>query len=198
MNKKTSHHHGDLRAALIRSGAELIQDGGVEALTVRKVAAHAGVSHAAPAHHFKHLTDLRNAVAASGYLAFAAAMQAEIAHAGDAPHDIILAAGRGYITFARENPGMFHLMFGGWCDAHPSDELQLAADQAYEVLRQITAPLAPGPAGALGNEILVWSIVHGFSSLLLGNSDNTEFQENALDLFCAIFPKLPLLTPGST
>lgn len=198
MAHKKPHHHGDLRAALIKAGCALIHDEGAEALSIRKVAARAGVSHAAPAHHFKHLSDLRAAVAACGYHAFSAAMETEIAAAPDDPRARILAAGRGYIGFARENTGMFHLMFGGWCRTEEDAELTTAADGAYDVLRQICAPLTPGPAGQEGNEILVWSIVHGFSGLLLSQPDDQELQANALDLFCAIFPNLPLKDPTET
>ncbi|MCP5039259.1 MAG: TetR/AcrR family transcriptional regulator [Rhodobacteraceae bacterium] len=190
--KSSKHHHGDLRAALIRAGTELIHEAGVEALTIRKVAAKAGVSHAAPAHHFRHLADLRAAIAAEGYRNLTKAMEEEIARAPEGPRNHILAAGRGYIAFARENPGLFHLMFAGPAYEFVSDELQEAADTAYDVLRRISAPLKPGPAGTEGNELLVWSIVHGFASLLLAHRDNVELHDNALELFSAMFPDLPI------
>jgi len=190
--KAGKHHHGDLRAALIRAGTELIHEGGLEALTIRKVAARAGVSHAAPAHHFRHLADLRAAIASEGYRSFTEAMEKEIAHAPDTPREQILAAGRGYINFARENPGLFHLMFAGPAFEFVSEELMQVTDKAYDVLRRISAPLSPGPAGEQGNEILVWSIIHGFTSLLIGQPDKKDIQDNAIELFDAVFPDLPL------
>ena len=190
--KPGAHHHGDLRRALIEAGLALVAEAGVEALSVRKVAARAGVSHAAPAHHFKHLADLRAAIAAEGYRQFTRAMQHEMRLAEPSPQAQILAAGRGYITFARENPSMFHLMFSGPAYEFVSAELEQAAAESYDVLRQISAPLEPGPTGELGNEMLVWSIVHGFSSLLVSQPGNKEFQENAMTLFEGFFPALPL------
>ena len=187
-----AHHHGDLRATLINAGCALIAEGGIGALSVRKVAARAGVSHAAPAHHFKHLADLRAAIAAEGYRRFRRAMLDELERAPADPHARIRAAGLGYVRFARQNPDLFHLMFAGAAHAFVSDELKAAAQASYEVLRQICAPLAPGPAGDLGNEMLVWSVVHGYSSLLIANRDNAEWQENAEALFLGFFPDLPL------
>jgi DNA-binding transcriptional regulator YbjK len=55
---KKKPHHGNLRAALVSAGIELLEEGGLEALTLRKCAARAGVSHAAPAHHFEGLQGL--------------------------------------------------------------------------------------------------------------------------------------------
>ena len=67
--KETSrpHHHGDLRRALIDAGLALLTEGGTSALTLRGCAARAGVSHAAPAHHFDGLDGLRVAIAEEGF-----------------------------------------------------------------------------------------------------------------------------------
>ena len=68
---RTAHHHGDLRQALVAAGIELLDEGGLAALTLRRCAARAGVSHAAPAHHFKGLRGLLTAIVAPfvGFLA---------------------------------------------------------------------------------------------------------------------------------
>ena len=62
--QKKQHHHGNLREALITAGVGLLNEGGLSALTLRKCAARAGVSHAAPAYHFKGLNGLLTAIAA--------------------------------------------------------------------------------------------------------------------------------------
>lgn len=193
--RKRRHHHGNLRPALIRAGIDLIREGGPEALSIRGVAAKVGVSHAAPAHHFKHLADLRAAVIAEAYRRFSASMEGEISRAPDQPQAVLTAAGRGYIAFALDNPGLFHLMFGGVHDTPITDELREAADASYDVLRRISAPLAPGPAGPEGNEILVWSIVHGFASLALTQLGSDPRAADPLELFTRIFPALPLAQP---
>ena len=72
---KQAHHHGDLRNALIRAGLDILDTEGLDALTLRKAAARAGVSHAAPAHHFQGKEGLLAAIAAHGYEQFRALMQ---------------------------------------------------------------------------------------------------------------------------
>jgi len=189
--KKRTHHHGDLHAALIEAGVKLVNEHGADALSIRKVAAIAGVSHAAPAHHFASLANLRTAVIARGHLQFAAAMREQIdLVANDDPRTIILAALKGYMDFAFENSSMFHLMFGGFEKFDDDEEFTRAAGLSFGVLSEICAPLLPGKAGEEGNQI--WSIIHGYVGIMLNrNSDQYEDADPAV-LLELIFPDLPM------
>ncbi len=190
--KKNAHHHGDLRASLIRAGMELIGEGGAEALTIRGAAMKAGVSHAAPKHHFPTLVHLRTAIAAQAHLDFAAFMDAAIAQSSGGPRDAIIAACVGYLRFARANPGLFHVMFGVAGVDQMDPAFRAAAAKSYGILSRVCAPVSHGPEGAKGTEILVWSLAHGFSSLVLlgelGTDDPTQL-EAWLE---RIFPDLPM------
>lgn len=191
--QKRPHHHGDLRAALIDAGVDLVNTHGASALSIRKVAARAGVSHAAPAHHFATLTDLRTAVIARGHLKFALMMREQINLVDpDNPRAVILSALQGYMNFAFENPSMFHLMFGGFEKLDDDKELTEAADLSYQILREICAPLAPGKAGEEGTEILVWSIIHGYVGIMLNDNSNRLEDADPAVLLELIFPDMPL------
>ena len=63
-------HHGNLKESLVLAGMQLLEDEGLEALTLRRCAVLAGVSHAAPAHHFDGLKGLKTAIATRGYAIF--------------------------------------------------------------------------------------------------------------------------------
>lgn len=182
---------GGMRRALIEAGMALIREGGPEALSIRKVAARVGVSHAAPAHHFSSLTHLRTAVAAEAHRLFTETMEAAIAEAPDTPRDALIAAGIGYLRFARANPGLFHVMFGGAELDRTDLAFDAAATAAYGVLARVCAPVAHGPAGPTGTETLVWSLAHGFSALMLGGRDGLQSPEEVEATFRAIFPDLP-------
>ena len=192
---KTSHHHGNLRSALIEAGVELLREGGPDALSIRKTAARAGVSHAAPAHHFARLEDLKTAVVAHGFREFAKAMENEIdklpANGNRDPKSQILAACKGYIRFAQENPSMFQLMFSGTEIKHENEELEQASSAAYGILARISATVVPGTTGPQGVEAFIWSFVHGFASLSLANRIGFESDEQAIRQFEVIFPDLP-------
>ena len=81
--QKRPHHHGNLREALIIAGLELMEEGGPDALTLRKCAKRAGVSHAAPAHHFNGLTGLKAAIVARGHRLFSDFIRKAGAEASD-------------------------------------------------------------------------------------------------------------------
>ena len=178
---------------MVNAGVKLIHEHGPESLSIRKTAAAAGVSHAAPAHHFPTLTHLRTAIAAHGHRQFAAMMKAEmVAEMDKSPHATLLAAGRGYVNFARENPALYHLMFGGSEKNISDPELQQSAQISYAVLIDITQPLAPGEIGEEGNQLLVWSILHGFAGLVLNDHSGRIDKDSAPQLLEKIFPDLPL------
>ena len=110
-NMKDSYHHGDLRQALVAAGLTLLEQQGIEGLTLRRTAAAAGVSHAAPAHYFPTLKNLLTALAAIGFERFGAAIAAQHDKAGRDPEARMRAGGRAYVEFAAGNPGLFRLMF---------------------------------------------------------------------------------------
>jgi AcrR family transcriptional regulator len=105
---------GSPTAARLRESARaMLDEQGLDGLTLRAIARHAGVSHGAPLRHFPSLASLLAAVAAEGFEDLIAAVDAQT---GVLPEDApararMAAAGRGYVTFAIANPGVFTVMF---------------------------------------------------------------------------------------
>jgi AcrR family transcriptional regulator len=168
--KKDSYHHGDLRAALLTASLALLEGHGLAGLTLRRAAAAAGVSHAAPAHYFPSLKSLLTALAVIGFERFAAAMAMEREKAANNPAAQMRAAGQGYVNFAIANPGLFRLMFSAtlldWDDA----ALRKAASASFGQLEEIVRPVAGKTAGpGEQKELLklVWCVVHGYAHLYL-------------------------------
>ncbi len=159
------HHHGNLRHALIEAGLALLTEGGRSALTLRQAAARAGVSHAAPAHHFDGLPGLLTAIAAEAFARFTAAMIAARDAAGPDAFARLDGICAGYLTFAKTHAGLFDLMFNA-PDVNRSDPLlQCHAHAAYAVLRGACEPFATATRPASEVETAVWSLVHGFALL---------------------------------
>jgi AcrR family transcriptional regulator len=164
------YHHGDLRNALVQAALAMLEQDGLDRLTLRGVAAAVGVSHAAPGHHFGTLTGLRTALAAIGHVRFGASMRAERAAVpGDAAAQM-RAARRGYLSFAMGQPALFRLMGSSplldWSDP----ELGRAAAAARAELTAICAPAADRlglttDEARRALEHLVWSEVHGYALL---------------------------------
>src|SRR5437588_7018998 len=106
----TPYHHGALRDALLQAAERVLERDGLAGLTLRAVAREAGVSHAAPTHHFGDLTGLLSELAAIGYRMFNAAMVAADS-SGPSPLDKAMARAKAYVAYARAHPGMYGLMF---------------------------------------------------------------------------------------
>jgi AcrR family transcriptional regulator len=161
------YHHGELREALLNAAEWLLARRGTEALSLRDVARRAGVSHAAPYHHFAGLDELLAALAERSFLQLGAAMQSGVdAHPGDARAQL-LAIAAAYVDFARLRPARFRLMFGPVLASHRQRHpgLQRAADIAFAVLLNAATRFDPaaGPLLALTG----WSLAHGVSHLAL-------------------------------
>ncbi|MEC7762317.1 MAG: TetR/AcrR family transcriptional regulator [Pseudomonadota bacterium] len=194
MTQKKSHHHGNLRATLVEAGVELVREGGPDALSIRKVAAQAGVSHAAPAHHFPSLAHLRTAVIAEGYRRFTQSMEDAIAAAPDTALDKALGACFGYLRFARAYPGLFTTMFGTYAHRVDDEDLCEASDGSYAVLARISAPFAG--ANPVETELAIWSMVHGYASLAVGGHAMMADEAAAEHFFRSLFAKLNLAEKG--
>ncbi|MFI8537379.1 TetR/AcrR family transcriptional regulator [Streptomyces aquilus] len=100
-----------LRARLVQVGVELVAREGAQALTLREIARRAGVSHGAPRRYFPTHLELLSAIARHGFGELAARV-ATVAGDGTATARTQLTRLAGaYLAFARENPGMYELMF---------------------------------------------------------------------------------------
>lgn len=170
MTRKPEYHHGNLRAELIEAGIAILDEVGWAGLSLRGCAARAGVSHAAPAHHFGNLTGLRTALATVAYNRFVEQMDRYVADRANDGRSRLMAAGLAYIAFARENPGLFHLMFGPAELDQDDGDLNIARRRAYEQLGEnVAAFLPPGAREAEDHRlrVTVWSLVHGYAQLIL-------------------------------
>jgi AcrR family transcriptional regulator len=172
--KRAAYHHGDLRQALLTVAEQIILERGVDGFTLREAARRAGVSPAAPAHHFKDARGLLTEVVRLGFQEFGDDLEAADKAGGTDParrlHELAIA----YVRFALKQPARFQLMFRD--DRHDAadEELIKVARRAYGVLERViraatnTPPerdLTPEGHGLL---LASWSIVHGFSHLALG------------------------------
>lgn len=170
MTEKRDYHHGNLRAALIEAGISLLDEVGWDGMSLRACAARAGVSHAAPAHHFGNLKGLQTALGVVAFTRFEKAMADAQAAASPDPKAQLRAAGEGYVRFATAHPGLFRLMFGGATLDRTDAALADAQDRAYDRLGRTVAPFLPENAGPEDDHRLrlaVWSLAHGYAHLLL-------------------------------
>ena len=142
----------------------------MQGFTLRGCARRAGVSHAAPAHHFADVTALLTEMAAIGFERLTEAMRERRRQAPADARAQFVASGEGYIAFALQNPQHFALMFGraGLDRANP--RLAAAGRAAFGELLDVVAGIT-GAKDPLGERrgrrdvMFAWSFVHGFAKL---------------------------------
>jgi len=171
--ESTPYHHGALRDALLKAAERVLERDGLAGLTLRAVAREAGVSHAAPTHHFRDLTGLVSELAAIGFRQFNTTMAAACAPETPFPARG-MARAKAYVASAEAHPGMYGMMFR-------TERLDMRRPSLCEAAKASFAGLA-GAIGATRQEQIseaalslaqaadiarAWSLVHGFTMLLL-------------------------------
>ena len=165
--RTASYHHGDLRDALVRAGRTILEKDGLAALSLRRAARSAGVSPAAPYHHFPDKQALLDAIATQGFDALTSAMETRMAKETD-PNARLDASGVGYVAFAVENPALFQLMFSAReLELSRNAALMKAGERAYAVLQAAAAATSPNGAASPLVCLRLWALVHGIAKLLL-------------------------------
>ncbi|MCE2829541.1 MAG: TetR/AcrR family transcriptional regulator [Sphingomonadales bacterium] len=169
---------GDLREACLAEALAIIEQEGLEKLSLRDVARRLGVSHQAPYRHFPSRDHVLAEIVRRAYADFAAALRS--APVTDNPAGDSLAMGFAYVQFALSHPLQYRLMFGGALpDPHQHSEMMHGARDAFDVLRHTLGRVfaerpQPYDQEAIDREAMfVWSSLHGLVSLLRSDALNT-------------------------
>lgn len=183
-----NYHHGTLRDALIRATDEILTERGAVGFTLREAARRAGVSVAAPSHHFGSAAGLLTEVAIAGFEALTKVLRAA-ADTGTAPAARLRALGMGYVRFALAHPGRFQLMFRHDLLLVDDDRLAIAGQAAFAELETSVRTYLAVTVERAADDVLrstvlgAWSTVHGFAHLALDGKFMTMAQPRSLPDF---------------
>ncbi len=156
------YHHGHLRESLLDAADRLLSQRGAAGMTLRGVAKAAGVSHAAPYHHFATLRDLQATVAERAFVALAESVEA--ASAASDPRQRLVSICQAYVAFALRRPAHFRLMFGpvlAQRTRHPG--LRHAGDRAFAAVTNAVRAYDPEQVRLVA--LIGWSLSHGLANL---------------------------------
>lgn len=147
---------------MVEAALAEIEAVGTSELSMREVARRAGVSHAAPAHHFGDKAGIFTEIAARGF-SLLTQETGELVSGG------LVEAAAGYVRFALEHKAHFEVMFRPELYRTDDPELVAARDSSFEVLyRAVEEGLQPGQEDELmPTSVAAWSALHGFATLLL-------------------------------
>jgi AcrR family transcriptional regulator len=161
------YHHGDLSRALVDAARRILETDGPAALSLRAVAREAGVSPAAPYHHFKDKNELLEAVAHVGWNALDAALTAAREKAADS-NERMTGLGVAYVWFARDNPALYRVMYDRSRDKDSLPD-QLKDDGAYCKVRNTIDERSGGTVSPIDLElatIAAWCAGHGLAEMI--------------------------------
>ena len=174
MASRSTYHHGDLKATILAEAAALVSERGADGLSLRELARAAGVSHAAPAHHFTDRRGLFTALATEGFGMLAEALKSARPDFQD--------AALAYVRFALDHPGHYEVMFDK--SLYDATDPDLASAE-----RAAGAELSAG-VGTLDDPrakedpeaaaLAAWSLVHGFSLLWLNEAIDSDADPMAM------------------
>lgn len=169
MQVQKSYHHGNLRDVLLQQARELLDEEGVEGLSLRKLAQRAGVSRTAPYHHFQDKHALLCALAAQGFVALDGLLQ-EMPQPQDVPQALAQFV-RDYLDFALSQPERYDLMFGRrlWKQAQPTAELKAVAYATFRRYARRIEALNPQASGRRPLRLAQasWATLHGLCRLMI-------------------------------
>ncbi len=168
---KANYHHGDLRRALVLAAVKLIEEKGPNGITLRAVAAKAGVTKTAPYRHFSNKQAIINAAVEEGFSELKAQLTAAADQAVE-PLARIKQQVIAYAKFAVQHPGHYQVMF---LSEHPAETLAGNTPSAFQTLvdTMVDTIEEAQRAGFIRSEppleiaLTVWSSVHGLSTLVV-------------------------------
>lgn len=167
--RERSYHHGDLRSALVMGGLELLRDRAADDLSLREVARYVGVSATAVYRHFPDKQALLFALCERGAQQLAINQGKAIADAGGGVAGFE-AAGRAYIYFALENPGLYRLMMATKASGDVYDAEYSVMGAPMELLKQCVSDVMGEGQSDFAHRVAAlhaWSLVHGVAMLML-------------------------------
>ncbi len=161
------YHHGNLREVLVAEGAKLIDEKGVNGLTLRDIGDRAGVSRTAPYRHFSDKAELLFAISEAGFTEFADALEAARDNNSKERFGARLEAmGRAYLKFAEERRAYYQVMFGdNAVRGGPASQRAFGVLEGMIRSGQASGDVRPGDPATMAK--VVWALVHGMATLRL-------------------------------
>ncbi|MBV8462470.1 MAG: TetR/AcrR family transcriptional regulator [Acidimicrobiales bacterium] len=174
---------------LLEAAADLLEREGPEALSVRRIAAAAGVAPMGVYNHFSSKSGIIEALFVQGFERLGAAMST--LRDVDDPLEAMSEGCRRYRALALAHPRVYELMFLAPVPGFaPSDAAMMVALAAFEGL--VSAVRRAMAAGALAVDDpttvaqMVWSAIHGWMALELADMSFVADQDAAADRLSGI------------
>lgn len=168
---KKKYHHQDLRSKLVSTASRILEEEGLDSLTMRHLSKTIGVSRSASYRHFTDKTALLGAVAAAGFDRLRELLE-ESSREISKSLELFRACSCAYVRFAVTRQTLYNLMFGFELNSGaPVPELSDAAAEAFSVITGIIEKCQAEGSFRSSDPVelanVTWSSLHGLSMLLI-------------------------------
>lgn len=167
------YHHGNLKQALLDNALSIIEGNGLDALSLRKLAATIGVNQTALYSHFKNKNELMKDLARHGFSQLSQSMNTQLEKTPSAERALLELANV-YLLFAQHNPELFKLMFSPeFTELHKNDDdLWKTSEESFHIYEAVIGDylsLKGSKANPKLASLAAWSFIHGFCHLIIGD-----------------------------
>lgn len=178
MTNKTHYHHGNLREKILQAAFDLLDEEGINAVGIRKIARLLDVAHSAPANHFKNKQALLIALAAESFRELNANIAQEHDQQAQDCRQTIHAFSNSVLEFGLKYPNRYKLLWRREYSDDQSDDLGKAMDDIYAVLTGILNEHAKRKKVDVESQaIALWSLIHGYVLLRLDENLTAGYDE---------------------
>ena len=174
---------GETEAAILAAARDLLAEGGLDALSMRAVAARVGTTPTAIYHYFQNKEDLVHQVVTRGFQQSEAHLWRAIEPFPVGSIERLAVLGEGYIRFAIEHKAYFKVIFGIRTDL-PRKLDDVPGRGGYGVLRHcVIDAMEAGTIRKDDPDIVVlylWSIVHGLVTISMACACDSLLEDTAI------------------
>ncbi|HVY89870.1 MAG TPA: TetR/AcrR family transcriptional regulator [Hyphomonadaceae bacterium] len=165
---KTATGAEDVRGSILTASIDLMNEGGLAALSMREVARRAGVSHQAPYHYFADREAILAELVRDGFEKLTGYLEDSLRHVRGYDESIG-AMGEAYVAFALDHSAQFRLMFRSeMVDSTRHPETHAAGERTFDLcVKIVTGAERHDDCKDFTPVIAAWSTAHGLATLFL-------------------------------
>lgn len=173
---------GETETAIYKAARDILAEGGLEALSMRALAARVGTTPTAIYHYFQNKEELVQRVVVRGFREFDSRLRGAIDDHPVGSLDRLAAIGEAYLRFAIEHEQYFKITFGmAGCPREIDD---VPARGGYDVLQRCVVDAME--AGTIRQDdpdlvaLYLWSVVHGLVTIFMACECESLLEDTAI------------------
>ena len=170
---------------------EILDESGIEAVTIRQVARRVGVGHSAPANHFPHKQALLTQLAINIFTELGSLIKSQLQSAPEDLREKIAVFANTLVEFGLAKPNQYRLLWRRDYLDNNNEELNGAMDVIYDELLETLASPKKSQVSVESKAIALWSMIQGYVSMRIdGNLQAKQDEVSGQDRQQAIIEVL--------